>query len=92
MLHLNPDLTGDTFTWWVASSSFRNGPNLNYRANVHKEGRACAVLGLTWPLGTQDVKAAYRKKAKELHPDAGGDAELFQELKGDYELLKELQS
>jgi hypothetical protein len=90
VLHLNPELTGDGYTaWWATAWQNRNGSN--YMPNVYREGRACAVLGLTWPLDGQDIKAAYRQKAKELHPDVGGDAELFQELQGAYELLRGLQ-
>jgi curved DNA-binding protein CbpA len=34
----------------------------------------------------------YKKKAKELHPDTGGDAEKFKELQGAYkQLRKELE-
>jgi len=32
-----------------------------------------------------EVKAAFRKKAKETHPDTGGDAETFRKVKEAYE-------
>jgi hypothetical protein len=42
-------------------------------------------LGLAWPATADEVKAAYREKAKALHPDAGGDAERFVALQQAYE-------
>ncbi len=36
-------------------------------------------------LTKESLRTAYRKKAKELHPDKGGDAEAFMELKEAYE-------
>lgn len=33
------------------------------------------------------IKAAYRKKAKEHHPDHGGDPEVFKEIQAAYECL-----
>jgi hypothetical protein len=35
------------------------------------------ALGLTWPCTEADVKRAYRRLAKELHPDRGGDVRRF---------------
>lgn len=33
----------------------------------------------------EELKAAYRQLAQQLHPDHGGDAERFQSLQGEYE-------
>jgi hypothetical protein len=42
---------------------------------------ACLVaLGLTWPCTGQEVKHAFRMKAKVVHPDTGGSSEAFQTL------------
>jgi len=42
---------------------------------------ACLVaLGLTWPCTGQEVKQAFRRKAKTVHPDIGGSSEAFQRL------------
>ncbi|OBZ75294.1 Mitochondrial protein import protein mas5 [Grifola frondosa] len=38
-----------------------------------------------------DLKKAYRKKALRLHPDKGGDPELFKELTHAYEVLSDSQ-
>ena len=39
-----------------------------------------AVLGLPPTATPAQVKAAYRAKSRQLHPDAGGDEESFREL------------
>ena len=35
------------------------------------------ALGLSWPCTEDDIKQAYRRLAKELHPDRGGDVRRF---------------
>ena len=42
---------------------------------------ALAQLGLADDATLEQVKLAYRNKARELHPDAGGDPEAFHALK-----------
>jgi hypothetical protein len=47
---------------------------------------ACLVaLGLAWPCTLQDVKQAFRAKAKTVHPDTGGSSEAFQALHRAYQ-------
>jgi len=47
------------------------------------------ILGVSRETCTdEEVKKAYRNKAKLLHPDQGGDPQEFQELKAAYELIK----
>ncbi len=41
-------------------------------------------LGLLPPYGTEDVKKAYRQRAKAAHPDGGGNADIFAALQADY--------
>lgn len=38
------------------------------------------VIGVARGCSDEELKAAYRAKAKELHPDTGGDEEAFKEL------------
>ena len=47
------------------------------------------VLGLTKDATTDDIKKAYRKLAREHHPDKGGDAEKFKKVQEAYELLSD---
>jgi len=47
------------------------------------------VLDLRPDAPTDEIKRAYRRKAREHHPDAGGDAERFKEVIHAYEVLSD---
>jgi hypothetical protein len=47
--------------------------------------KCLSVLGLLPPVTAEDVKQAYLSKAKEMHPDRGGDPEQFILLQKAYE-------
>jgi hypothetical protein len=47
-------------------------------------------LGLAWPCGEQDVRRAFRELAKASHPDRGGSASEFIELRRAFEDALEL--
>jgi DnaJ-class molecular chaperone len=49
------------------------------------------VLGLTRDATSDDVKKAYRKLAREHHPDKGGDPEKFKKVQEAYEILSDPQ-
>merc|ERR1712039_31153 len=53
-------------------------------------------FGLTQDAEDKELDAAYRKKAKKMHPDKNGGTEeakeAFQEMKGKYERLKKRRS
>ena len=51
---------------------------------------ACALLGLTGPVGGEALTAAFRKAAKAAHPDQGGDGADFQRVTEAYRLLQTL--
>ena len=51
---------------------------------------ALTVLALPADADDDAVKRAYRRLARELHPDAGGDVEAFRDLQLAYERLVEL--
>lgn len=59
----------------------------NSRAKQSRDGRPdfMVILGLAPPYADEDVKAAYREKAKQLHPDHGGSAEEFNTLQSAFE-------
>jgi hypothetical protein len=48
-----------------------------------------ARLGLLLPCTPEDVESAYRDRAKQAHPDAGGSAAEFTQLQADYEAALE---
>lgn len=52
-----------------------------------KEIAPCFVaLGFSWvPDDLEDVKAQYRRMAKVMHPDVGGDAQAFEMLQRNYQ-------
>ena len=47
------------------------------------------TLGIARDADAAQVKTAYRKRAKNAHPDTGGDVEAFARLKTSYELLSD---
>lgn len=48
------------------------------------------VLGLTSPCTAAEVKEAYRRLVKQVHPDAGGTHDAFLELQEAYEQTLEM--
>lgn len=51
-------------------------------------GSIWELLGVTSTVNLVDLKAAYRKRAIELHPDRGGDTATFRRLLAAYEEAK----
>jgi DnaJ domain len=48
-------------------------------------GLAClSVLGLSWPCDRDEIRRAFREKAKALHPDRGGSESAFIQLREAY--------
>lgn len=47
------------------------------------------VLGVDRDASREEIKRAYRRRARELHPDAGGDEEAFKEVTRAYEVLSD---
>jgi len=59
------------------------------RTNAMTEREAYETLGLDATADRDTIRAAYRDRAKQVHPDrADGDEEAFKELTEAYELLK----
>jgi hypothetical protein len=47
--------------------------------------RAVAAFGLRFPCTEEQLKQAYRKRVKQLHPDHGGDQRRFMLLQAQFE-------
>jgi DnaJ-class molecular chaperone len=47
------------------------------------------LLGVSKTASQSDIKKAFRKKAHELHPDKGGDAEQFKKVNEAYQVLSD---
>jgi curved DNA-binding protein CbpA len=47
------------------------------------------ILGVSREADVTAIKLAYRKRVKSAHPDTGGDAETFGQLKASFELLND---
>jgi molecular chaperone DnaJ len=47
------------------------------------------ILGVTKESTQDEIKKAYRKLAKETHPDKGGDAEKFKDISEAYDILSD---
>lgn len=50
---------------------------------------ACDVLGVDVDATPEEVRAAYRKRVKDAHPDLGGDETTFKRVRWAYEYLRE---
>ena len=46
-----------------------------------------ALLGIAPGATKRDIKNAYRRQARKLHPDKGGDAEAFKQIYAAYRRL-----
>jgi len=46
-----------------------------------------SILGVEETSTQEDIKKAYRKLAKENHPDKGGDEELFKKISAAYDTI-----
>lgn len=57
--------------------------------NGSSTASAFAALGLPTTASEADVRAAYRDRVKEVHPDHGGDFESFRKLREAYTVARE---
>jgi hypothetical protein len=55
------------------------------RSEPAPAGSIWATLGIASDATASDIKAAYRRRARETHPDHGGDAAAFQRVLQAYE-------
>lgn len=65
-------------------------PDLTAGPDTDETTRAAfAVLGLPTDASEADVKAAYQRKIKRVHPDHGGDRESFDRVRAAYATARE---
>lgn len=58
------------------------------RDAVDSADAAYAVLGLPDGASLEEIKRAYRRKVKEVHPDQGGDRDEFQRVREAYDTAR----
>jgi hypothetical protein len=85
--------TVETFTIWEIVNSLPlddiQAEGVNVFTLIEELREHLKTLGLTaYHKELNILKTAYRQKAKESHPDHGGNAEMFRQLKFAYEILK----
>jgi hypothetical protein len=74
--------------WWATFYREPPQPSSNHGAPPHLVEHL-EVLGLSWPCTQDSIKQAYRAKAREHHPDTGGDAEMFKAVREAFEVLEQ---
>lgn len=47
------------------------------------------ILGVSRDADASTIKAAHRQRARQTHPDAGGDARVFADVQRAYEILSD---
>jgi len=82
-----------TFTIWQIVESLPmddiQSDGINILTLIEELREYLKILGLSeYPEKLSTLKTAYRQKAKETHPDHGGNPEMFRQLKWAYESLK----
>lgn len=93
VLCFDHDFDGDIHDDWLENFMRRGRPWRRQPARgrevSHEE--ACAILGISAEecrsMDHKDLMRLYREKAKEAHPDMGGDHEAFLKVKKAYEAL-----
>jgi len=56
-----------------------------YRDTPDERAMDAAILGVPLTATAEQVKRAYKRRSHELHPDKGGDPELFRRLADAYQ-------
>ena len=83
--------TYTTTTNWAAggAAGFSVSVTFNFGANNFRT-ILLRTLGLGPDATLQEARAAYRKLAKEHHPDLGGDPEEFRRIQAAWQQLREM--
>jgi DnaJ-domain-containing protein 1 len=75
---------------WYSDSNFFGNPFEEEKRSYNpfgEEDKYFQVLGLKRSASQEDIKHAFREKARETHPDKGGDEEEFKIVREAYEYL-----
>lgn len=87
--------TGNGNNWWgYQNANYGNGqiftnPSIEFKSKYEK---SCNLLGVPYDADKYQIKLAYRKKAKQYHPDLNKSPEatkLFQQINESYEFLSD---
>lgn len=86
---------GGQNTWWYGQNAgYGNGqsyanPAIDFK---NKYEKSCDLLGVEYTADKYEIKLAYRKKAKEFHPDlnkAANATQMFQKISDAHEFLSD---
>ncbi len=84
---------GSVFAKGYTHSDFHATREAAMGDSARRPRAALADLGLVAPCTVEDIKAAYRRRALEVHPDRGGSPGDFQAVEAAYRrLLREAQT
>jgi len=78
---------------WYSDSNFFGNPfeeerqSFFYEEDWEAESENHSILGLKRSASQEDIKNAFRQKARETHPDRGGSKEEFVKVREAYECL-----
>jgi len=97
--HGEPTADGTRREWTGRGRTTGAGHRRRGRSGVHEGSgqqltreevaASFAALGLPITASEREVKEAYRRRVKDLHPDHGGDEEAFQDLQEAYDAARE---
>ena len=73
------------------NNGFRQKPNNKKDPPQMTSDDYYDIIGVSRRASIQEIKKAYREKAREIHPDKGGDEEKFKKLGQAYEVLSDPQ-
>lgn len=84
----------DNYEWYGKNTSYNTGQNyvnpaIEFKSKYEK---SCDILGVSYDADKYEIKLAYRKKAKEYHPDINKSpnaTEMFQKINNAYEFLSD---
>ena len=78
---------------WYSDSNFFGNPfeeerqSFFYEEDWEADSENYSILGLKRSASQEDIKNAFRQKARETHPDRGGSKEEFVKVREAYECL-----